>query len=385
MKHGASVIETTPDEQVWQWEAELETYKAFTGARGLIVAYAISIADGSPQRIAQVPVIFGATQDRPYILIESPSAYASVDLGETFVVSGRGGALFENNVVVKLLDRAGNTVIEEPTTMMSSELGGEGTWQIELPVEYVGRGRIVAYSPSPVDGAADAEAGIDIMFGDPTEEDAYVAISYPLPGSLVTNDHEYYALAGYAGDALISSVMILVQDALGNILYLLPADVDEDSSFWSTSIKLNQEIMQDQDISVNVLAPSSLDGAVLAGDRIGVQARANHAYVTGEVTDLQGDPLPPPAVVRVQLLDISRADAPSIVVGEQVIRRPGQGPVPFAVAYNLDDIDLRFSYAIEATIRDTDGTLLHRNTTATPVITGNHPDSGVEVIVEPVP
>ncbi|MCB0158156.1 MAG: YbaY family lipoprotein, partial [Caldilineaceae bacterium] len=113
-----------------------------------------------------------------------------------------------------------------------------------------------------------------------------------------------------------------------------------------------------------------------------VEARTNAEFVTGTVTYRQRSALPPDAVVRVQLIDVSLADAPAQVLGEQVITRPGQVPVPFAVAYNPDAIDSRNRYAVQAEIFDGDGNRLFRNTTTVPVITGDNPVTDVEVVVE---
>jgi uncharacterized lipoprotein YbaY len=382
------VIEATPDGLVWQWGAEVATTRATTGERGRIFVYSLSVTDGSAELVTQVPVIFGETQTRPFVTIDSPLPYAAVDTDEPVTISGRGGALFENNVVVRVIDQQGNVLFEEPTIMQTDEVGGEGRWETELPIDYVGRGRIVAFSPSPAEGTADSaftpETSIDVIFGEPTAADAYVLVTYPLPDTPVTNNHEYYALAGYAGEALVASVSVLVQDESGNILYLLPTAVDEESGFWSTSIKLDREITRDQEIRINVLAPSTLDGSIIAADRINVNARADQAFVTGTVVVETGDPLPPNAVVYVRLLDVTRADAASSVLGEQVIVRPGTSPVPFAVGYAPAEVEARAVYAIHADVAAGDGTILYRSSNSVGVITGNNPDQGVVVEVEPV-
>ncbi|HJM75991.1 MAG TPA: YbaY family lipoprotein [Dehalococcoidia bacterium] len=49
--------------------------------------------------------------------------------------------------------------------------------------------------------------------------------------------------------------------------------------------------------------------------------------VTGTVTYLEKIALTPDAVVEVKLVDVSRADAPSVTIGEQVIKSSGQMPI----------------------------------------------------------
>lgn len=382
------VVEEVEGAPVWQWQAELATVRAANAGRGTLVAYSLSAVDGRIVVLDQVPVIFGVPQERAFLTVETPRFYADVtpEDGE-IVVSGRGGGLFENNVVVRVLDAGGRVLVEAPTTMVQDDInvmGGPGAWEIALELDYVGRAQIVAFSPSPVDGTPMAEAAVPVVIGDPSTQPAYVHVTFPLPGTLVTNDVEYYALAGYAGEAIVDTVNVVVLDGAGNIIYILPTEVDEATGFWATVIRLNTEITQDQPITVNVLASSSVDGAILARDRIVVEARAAAEFVTGEVTYLQRIALPNDAVVRVQLIDVSLADAPARVLGEQLIARPGQVPVPFAMGYYPDDIDSRGRYAIQAEIFDGSGNRLFRNTTTVPVITGNNPVTDVEVVVEPV-
>lgn len=77
------------------------------------------------------------------------------------------------------------------------------------------------------------------------------------------------------------------------------------------------------------------------------------ARVTGTVTYLQRVALPPEATIKVQLLDVSRADAPAIVLGEQVISAGGrQVPFTFEITYDPARIDPRMTYAVSARIEE---------------------------------
>ena len=106
------------------------------------------------------------------------------------------------------------------------------------------------------------------------------------------------------------------------------------------------------------------------------------ATVTGTITYRQRIALPEDSMVTVKLSDVSIADAAAITIGEQVISNPGQVPIPFEVYYDPEDIDPRFTYAVQVRITDGDGKLLFINTTSFPVITHGNP-SILEVIVEP--
>lgn len=73
--------------------------------------------------------------------------------------------------------------------------------------------------------------------------------------------------------------------------------------------------------------------------------------VSGTVSYRERIALDPAAEVRVQLLDVSRMDAPSVVLAEQRIRADGRQP-PFAYTLQVDAarIDPRMRYAVAARI-----------------------------------
>lgn len=105
--------------------------------------------------------------------------------------------------------------------------------------------------------------------------------------------------------------------------------------------------------------------------------------VTGTVTYLQRSALPPTATVRVQLADVSRADAPAVVLAEQRIDAQGrQVPFAFELPYDPAKIDARMSYAVQARIED-GGRLLFINDTRYAVITRGAP-MHVEMVLRPV-
>lgn len=116
-----------------------------------------------------------------------------------------------------------------------------------------------------------------------------------------------------------------------------------------------------------------------------VKAAPARTAVTGSITYRERIALPPDAVVRVQIQDTSRADAPAIVLGEQVIEAAGrQVPIPFAVTYDAAQVTPNGRYTLRVRIESADGQLLWTNTQAYPVITGGNPTSDIEVIVQSV-
>lgn len=90
--------------------------------------------------------------------------------------------------------------------------------------------------------------------------------------------------------------------------------------------------------------------------------------------------LPDGAVVKVSLQDTSRADAPAVTLGEQVIRDARRLPLAFRIPYDPADIDQRNEYTLQASVT-LDGRLLYTNDTVHAVLTGgSSEDSDIEVI-----
>lgn len=118
--------------------------------------------------------------------------------------------------------------------------------------------------------------------------------------------------------------------------------------------------------------------------RFDVAARnAGKSFVIGTVSYVQRLALPPQASLTVQLVDVSRADAPTEVISEQVITSNGQQvPFAFALPYDPAAIDPAHTYAVQARI-EADGKLLFITTRIYNVITRGNPTT-LEVIMESV-
>lgn len=108
--------------------------------------------------------------------------------------------------------------------------------------------------------------------------------------------------------------------------------------------------------------------------------RALLGELDGTVALPAGSSLPADAVLTVTLEDVSRADAPSIELGRQVLASPGASPITFRIPYIATAIEPQNRYAVRARVDQGDRTL-YRSTQAFPVITvgGGGP---VEVTVE---
>jgi len=95
--------------------------------------------------------------------------------------------------------------------------------------------------------------------------------------------------------------------------------------------------------------------------------------VTGTVTYRERIALTPEAVVEVQLLDVSLADASAKQIAVQTIRPKHQVPISFELRYDPAEIDERLTYAVRATIRNGER-LLFTTDRSYRVLTRGHPN-----------
>lgn len=111
-------------------------------------------------------------------------------------------------------------------------------------------------------------------------------------------------------------------------------------------------------------------------------AMAQTKTVSGTVTYLNRSALAPGAVLDVELVDVSRADALSIQLSARrfAISRV---PFPFELAYDAALIDQRFTYAIQARI-SLDGQVIYRSTTRNAVLTRGAPDK-IDITLDLMP
>ncbi|EJL09044.1 YbaY family lipoprotein [Pseudomonas chlororaphis] len=77
---------------------------------------------------------------------------------------------------------------------------------------------------------------------------------------------------------------------------------------------------------------------------------ASKASLDGEVFYLQRIALPPAATLSVSLQDVSRADAPAVLLAEQKGPVKGQVPLPFHLSYDPAQVKPGHRYSVSARI-----------------------------------
>ncbi|KQW79669.1 YbaY family lipoprotein [Brevundimonas sp. Root1279] len=92
--------------------------------------------------------------------------------------------------------------------------------------------------------------------------------------------------------------------------------------------------------------------------------------------------LPPGHVVSVRVEDVSRADAPAVVVGEASMTTGERGP-PYELTVDVptNRIDPRLEYAVRAEIREPGGALRFTTDTRHSVLTRGAPDRAEIMLV----
>lgn len=77
---------------------------------------------------------------------------------------------------------------------------------------------------------------------------------------------------------------------------------------------------------------------------------ATERTVSGEVLYRERIALPPNAVLTIELVDVSLADAAAAIIGKQVIAPAGQVPIKFAIVFDSARIRPGMPYALHASI-----------------------------------
>ena len=84
---------------------------------------------------------------------------------------------------------------------------------------------------------------------------------------------------------------------------------------------------------------------------------SSQASLDGEVFYLQRIALPPTAILNVSLHDVSKADAPVVVLARQSGPIKGQAPLPFSLEYDPKHVQPGHRYSVSARI-EVEGKLL---------------------------
>ncbi|MDL5052888.1 YbaY family lipoprotein [Oscillatoria laete-virens NRMC-F 0139] len=117
-----------------------------------------------------------------------------------------------------------------------------------------------------------------------------------------------------------------------------------------------------------------------AAGLLSAQDEPGFGVISGTVTYQPRIALPDNAEILIELEDVSRMDAPSIVIASQRIFTQGrQVPIPYSLSYDTASITDMGSYNVRARIF-VDGVLMWISDTNTPVISGGVTSADVQVV-----
>ena len=83
-----------------------------------------------------------------------------------------------------------------------------------------------------------------------------------------------------------------------------------------------------------------------------VESKPRMASIKGTLTYMETIPLAPESMIKVELLDVSKADAPAEVVAETVFLMPGKPPLPFVLEYDANKIEPGHRYSLRANVME---------------------------------
>lgn len=209
----------TGGERMWQVELKVQTEP---GTAGKIVAFSRSPENDRVTAEAQVEVSLGRTPSvQAYLRIDQPAPGAVLDIDNRVQASGSGAGLPEGNVVVQAIDAGGNVLAQEVTILQGSDVGagGEGTWSVQLKIqtEPGTPGKILAFSPSPVDNTNVAEASVDVAFGQAPAVEPFLMIGAPAADTVLDIEAPIEA-SGTGGGLHEGNVVVQAIDANGAVL-----------------------------------------------------------------------------------------------------------------------------------------------------------------------
>lgn len=135
---------------------------------------------------------------------------------------------------------------------------------------------------------------------------------------------------------------------------------------------------------LSLVAAAFLSAALSAcgGDTTPQPEAPRMAELTGTIAYRERMALRMDAVITVRLSDVSRMDAPAVLIAEQTIEARGKSvPIPYRLSYDPSRIEERNTYAVRAEIRDADGRLMWTTDTVVPVLTRGAPSDGVDIML----
>lgn len=170
-------------------------------------------------QVVRVPRLPGAPPvGSPAISIAAPQSGAVLDLNSAILVSGSASGLPQGNVTVRALDINGVVLAQQSAVVNAPNIGGAGNWQTSLTVTTNPGtiGSIYVFSTSPIDNSVAADAVVDVVYGESSEETS-LTITSPTANSTL-NLGNAINISGTGVGLFENTVFIRTLDNNGNVL-----------------------------------------------------------------------------------------------------------------------------------------------------------------------
>ncbi len=125
---------------------------------------------------------------------------------------------------------------------------------------------------------------------------------------------------------------------------------------------------------------------LLAGAMLVLGCSHQHAEVApavhGVVVSAEKVMLPPNAELRLELVEVTRTDAPDFQMVARAIPVSGELPIRFELPYDRHAIHARHQYELQTKVV-ADGQVVLVNVKPQPLFTGDAPSDNVQILVRP--
>jgi len=206
-----------------------------------------------------------------FITISEPIDGAIVNVPNAVPVAGMAGGLFEGTLVVQALDKDGNVLAEQPTTVQAPDAGtgGQGPWQVELvvPVKPGTPGSFYAFSTSPQDGSIVASASVSVVYGEEVVIESYIIVNQPVDGEQL-DISQPVTVKGEGGGLFEGTVVVQALDDSGTVLAEQPTILQSPeagiggSGPWEVQLSIGTTAGTTGQI--RAFSPSPVDGSDIA-------------------------------------------------------------------------------------------------------------------------
>lgn len=164
---GAAIVTTEGNADApAEWSLNVDLGELDGATAVTLKAYA---ADDSTIAADDIALNVNSSFGLPFVEITSPALYEGVETAP-LVIEGQAGAIFENNIVVQILDETGEDVLAETfATVQTDELAGRGSWSVALDVllDAGTRFEVRAFQPAIADGETVTVEASSVGYADP--------------------------------------------------------------------------------------------------------------------------------------------------------------------------------------------------------------------------